>query len=412
MTSTLPTLSMQHTQEWQSRWRGALMDNYGTPPLTLVRGSGTRVWDADGHEYLDLLAGIAVNALGHAHPAIVGAVSEQVATLGHTSNFAITPPAVALSERLLGLLDPSGMRGGRVLLCNSGAEANEAAFKISRLTGRTKVVVAEQSFHGRTMGALALTAQPVKQDPFRPLPGDISVVPFGDVEALEAAVDDSTAAVFLEPIQGEGGVVPAPDGYLTAARAITSEHGALLVIDEVQAGIGRTGEWFAHQSDGIEPDIVTLAKGLGGGMPIGACVAFGAAARLLGPGSHGTTFGGNPMSCAAGLAVLDTIESHQLLDHVAAIHDPLVDMLQAPASVTGIRGRGFLLGVLLDRPCASDVEIVAREHGVIVNAVRPDVVRVAPPLILNELDLDYLRHRWGTIADSAAARFDARSDVR
>lgn len=412
MTSTIPTPSMQYTQEWQSRWRGALMDNYGTPPLTLVRGSGTRVWDADGHEYLDLLAGIAVNALGHAHAAIVAAVSEQVATLGHTSNFAITPPAVALAERLVALLDPAGDLEGRVLLCNSGAEANEAAFKISRLTGRTKVVVADQSFHGRTMGALALTAQPAKQEPFRPLPGDVHVVPFGDVEALHAAVDDSTAAVFLEPIQGEGGVVPAPAGYLAAARAITSEHGSLLVIDEVQAGIGRTGEWFAHQAEGIEPDIVTLAKGLGGGMPIGAVVAFGAAAGLLGPGSHGTTFGGNPMSCAAGLAVLDTIESDQLLEHVRAIQVPLVEILHSPDVVTGVRGRGLLLGVVLDRPCAADVEAVARGHGVIVNAVRPDVVRVAPPLILDESDLDYLRQRWTTIVEMAAARFDARSDAR
>jgi len=411
MTSTLPPSLMQHTQEWQSRWRGALMDNYGTPPLTLVRGSGTRVWDADGREYLDLLAGIAVNALGHAHPAIVAAVSDQVATLGHTSNFAITPPAVALAERLVALLDPAGERGGRVLLCNSGAEANEAAFKISRLTGRTKVVVADQSFHGRTMGALALTAQPAKQEPFRPLPGDVSVVPFGDVEALEAAVDDATAAVFLEPIQGEGGVVPAPPGYLAAARAITAEHAALLVIDEVQAGVGRTGEWFAHQAEGIEPDIVTLAKGLGGGMPIGAVVAFGGAAGLLGPGSHGTTFGGNPMSCAGGLAVLDTIESDQLLEHVRVIHAPLVEILQGPEAATGVRGRGLLLGVLLDRPCAADVEAVAREQGLIVNAVRPDVVRVAPPLILDESDLDYLRHRWATIVDAAAARFDARSDA-
>lgn len=412
MTSTLPTSSMQHAQEWQSRWRGALMDNYGTPPLTLVRGNGTRVWDADGHEYLDLLAGIAVNALGHAHPAIVAAVSDQVATLGHTSNFAITPPAVALAERLVALLDPAGDREGRVLLCNSGAEANEAAFKISRLTGRTKVVVADQSFHGRTMGALALTAQPAKQDPFRPLPGDVHVVPFGDVEALAAAVDDSTAAVFLEPIQGEGGVVPAPAGFLAAARAITSEHGALFVIDEVQAGVGRTGEWFAHQAEGIEPDIVTLAKGLGGGMPIGAIVAFGPAAGLLGPGSHGTTFGGNPMSCAAGLAVLDTIESDQLLEHVRAIQVPLVEILHNTGVVTGVRGRGLLLGVVLDRPCAADVEAVAREHGVIVNAVRPDVVRVAPPLILDESDLEYLRQRWTTIVDAAVARFAARTDAR
>ena len=405
MTTALPVTG---TQEWQHRWRSALMDNYGTPPMSIVRGRGTRVWDAEGREYLDMLAGIAVNALGHAHPAIVEAVSEQVSTLGHTSNLAISPPAVALAERILELLDPSGSRGGRVLLCNSGAEANEAAFKISRLTGRTKVVVADQSFHGRTMGALALTAQPAKQDPFRPLPGDVSVVGFGDVQALATAVDDATAAVFLEPIQGEAGVIPAPPGFLAAAREVTLRHGALLVLDEVQSGVGRTGAWFAHQAEGIEPDVVTLAKGLGGGLPIGACVAFGAAAQLLGPGSHGTTFGGNPISCAAGLAVLSTIESQNIREHVRAIHQPLVDVLRAPAPVTGVRGRGLLLGVTLDRPCASTVEGVARDHGVIVNAVRPDVLRVAPPLILDDDDLAYLRSRWIDIVDEAVARHDAR----
>lgn len=398
--------------QWQARWRGSLMDNYGTPALTLVRGRGTRVWDADGREYLDLLAGIAVNALGHAHPAIVSAVSEQVATLGHTSNFAITPPAVDLSERILALLDPSGEREGRVLLCNSGAEANEAAFKISRLTGRTKVVVADQSFHGRTMGALALTAQPGKQDPFRPLPGDVHVVPFADIEALAATVDETTAAVFLEPIQGEGGVVPAPEGYLAAAREITRKHGTLLVIDEVQAGVGRTGDWFAHQAEGSEPDVVTLAKGLGGGLPIGACVAFGDAARLLSPGTHGTTFGGNPVSCAAALAVLDTIDSTDLLHHVRTIHAPLVEILRTPDAVTDVRGRGLLLGVVLDRPCAARVESIARERGIIVNAVRADVVRIAPPLILDEEDLSYLDRSWVEIVDEAVTHHDARNDAR
>ena len=382
---------------WQERWRGALMGNYGTPSLTLVRGRGTRVWDAQGREYLDLLSGIAVNALGHAHPAIVSAVSDQVATLGHTSNFAITPPAVMLAERLLGILDPRGSRDGRVLLCNSGAEANETAFKISRLTGRTRVVVADQSFHGRTMGALALTAQPAKQDPFRPLPGDVAVVPFGDVAALAAAVDATTAAVFLEPIQGEAGVIPAPPGYLAAAREITRRHQALLVVDEVQSGVGRTGAWFAHQAEGVEPDVVTLAKGLGGGVPIGACVAFGSAASLLGPGSHGTTFGGNPISCAAAVAVLDTLETENLLEHVRRIHDPLVEVLGRPAEVIGVRGRGLLLGVMLDRPCAAAVESSARERGLIVNAVRPDVVRIAPPLIFDDADIDYLNERWSEV---------------
>lgn len=407
--SAMTDISAEAAADWASRWQRSLMDNYGTPPLTIVRGRGTRLFDAEGREYLDLLAGIAVNALGHAHPAVVSAVSEQVAILGHTSNLAINPQAVQLAEKLISLLDPSGTRTARVLLCNSGAEANEAAFKITRLTGRTRVIVADQSFHGRTMGALALTAQPAKQDPFRPLPGEVTVVPFGDVSALEAAVDESVAAVFLEPIQGEGGVIPAPDGYLSAARDITRRHGALLVCDEVQSGIGRTGDWFAHQHERIEPDIVTLAKGLGGGLPIGACVAFGEAAVLLGPGSHGTTFGGNPISCAAAIAVLDTIEVDGLLERVRTMHDELVDVLCAPEQVLGVRGRGLLLGVMLDGSFAGEVEAVAREHGVIVNAVRPDAVRIAPPLILDDSDVEYLRRRWPGIVDQAAERHHQES---
>lgn len=408
-TAAATDASAESAAEWKSRWQRSLMDNYGTPPLTIVRGNGTRVFDAEGREYLDLLAGIAVNALGHAHPAVVSAVSEQVATLGHTSNLAINPQAVRLAEKLIDLLDPSGLRTARVLFCNSGAEANEAAFKITRLTGRTRVVVADQSFHGRTMGALALTAQPAKQDPFRPLPGEVTVVPFGDTAALEAVVDETVAAVFLEPIQGEGGVVPAPEGYLSAARDITRRHGALLVCDEVQSGIGRTGDWFAHRQEAIEPDIVTLAKGLGGGLPIGACVAFGEVAGLLGPGSHGTTFGGNPISCAAAIAVVNTIESEGLLEHVRSMHDELVEVLCAAEQVLGVRGRGLLLGVMLDGSFAAEVESVAREHGVIVNAVRPDVVRIAPPLILDDSDVDYLRHRWTNIVDAAAERLRQES---
>ncbi|MBA3524497.1 MAG: acetylornithine transaminase, partial [Geodermatophilaceae bacterium] len=292
---------MSTNQELRQRWRASLMDNYGTPPLALVRGSGAVVWDADGAEYVDLLGGIAVNALGHAHPAVVAAVSTQVATLGHVSNLAVSEPAVRLAERLLGLIG----RDGKVLFTNSGAEANEAAFKLSRKTGRTHVVAAEGAFHGRTMGALALTGQPAKSDPFRPLPGEVTHVPFGDAAALAAAVGAHTAMVILEPILGEGGVVPAPPGYLSAARDITARHGTLLCLDEVQTGIGRTGTLLAGDADAVQPDVVTLAKGLGGGLPIGACIAFGPAADLLGPGSHGTTFGGNPVCCAAALAVLD-----------------------------------------------------------------------------------------------------------
>ena len=382
------------TASLQQRWRESLMDNYGTPPVALVRGRGARVWDVEDREYVDLLAGIAVNALGHAHPDVVAAISRQAATLGHTSNLAMTVPAIALAERLVSLLDPSGERDGRVFFCNSGAEANEAAFKLTRRTGRTRVVVAERSFHGRTMGALALTAQPTKQDPFRPLPGEVTAVPFGDIDALRAAIDGDTAAVFLEPIQGEGGVIPAPAGYLTAAREACDVHGALLVLDEVQTGIGRTGSWFAHQVEGVAPDVVTLAKGLGGGLPIGACIAFGAAADLLGPGSHGSTFGGNPVSCAAALAVLEVIERDGLLDRARTSGERLSEIVTRSSHVSHVRGRGLLLGAVLSAPRAADLESSARDHGLLVNAVAPDVIRLAPPLVLDDDDLALVAQRW------------------
>ena len=390
------------TGRWQERWRGSVMDTYGTPSVALVRGEGARVWDADGRDYVDLLAGIAVNALGHAHPAVVGAIAAQAAVLGHTSNLAISPPAVDLAERLLALLDPGGTRGGRVFFCNSGAEANEAAVKLTRRTGRHRIVVAERSFHGRTMGALALTAQPAKQDPFRPLPGDVVAVPFGDADALAAAVTDDTAAVFLEPIQGEGGVIPAPSGYLAAARAACDTHGALLILDEVQTGVGRTGVWFAHQSDGVLPDVVTMAKGLGGGLPIGACVAFGDAVHLLGPGSHGSTFGGNPISCAAALAVLDTIAEDNLLDRVSRVESRLRDIVSLTPIVDHVRGRGLLLGAVLTGPYAAEVEMRARESGLLVNAVAPDVIRLAPPLTLTDADLALVADRWPAAVESIA----------
>ena len=386
--------STMTSAEWQVRWRDAVMDNYGTPSLVLVRGRGARVWDAEGRDYVDLLAGIAVNALGHAHPDLVSAVTEQLSTIGHTSNLALTPPAVELAEALLARADPSGTRGGRVFFCNSGAEANEAAFKLTRLTGRAHVVVADRSFHGRTMGSLALTAQPAKQDPFRPLPGDVAVVPYGDAEALAAAVTTDTAAVFLEPIQGEGGVIPAPDGYLADARDICDRHGALLVLDEVQTGVGRTGEWFAHQRVGVLPDVMTLAKGLGGGIPIGACVAFGDAAGLLGPGTHGSTFGGNPVSCAAALAVLKVVERDGLLARVPVVESRLRKIVADHAHVRHVRGQGLLLGVVMTGPDAGAFEVAARKHGLIVNAVAPDVIRLAPPLVLSDDDLAEVERRW------------------
>jgi acetylornithine aminotransferase len=391
---------------WQERWQGALMANYGTPPMLLVRGNGSRVWDADGQEYVDLLAGIAVNSLGHGDPRLVAAVSTQLATLGHTSNLAATEPPIALAQRLVALVgDPSA----RVFFCNSGAEANEAAFKLARLTGRSGMIVAANGFHGRTMGALSLTAQPAKQDPFRPLPGDVTNVPYGDVGALRAAVDDRTAAIVLEPIQGEGGVIVPPEGYLRAAREIADSAGALLVFDEVQTGIGRTGSWFAHQHEGVVPDVMTLAKGLGGGLPIGACIGMGRAAALFTPGAHGSTFGGNPVSCAAALAVLDAIEEDDLLSRARVLHERLTAGIVAGSSglVSHVRGRGLLMAAVLSAPLAADVERSGRAAGIIVNAVAP-TPSLAPALTISDDDVTAALQRWGiACATVAAALVDA-----
>jgi acetylornithine aminotransferase len=366
------------------RWARSVMATYAPPPIALVRGAGALVWDDQGREYVDLVGGIAVNLLGHAHPAVVEAVTRQIATLGHVSNLVANEPAAELAERLLDLTG----REGRVFFCNSGAEANEAAFKLARRTGRASVVAAEGSFHGRTMGALALTGQPAKRAPFEPLPGGVTFVPYGDGAALRSAVGTWTAAAFLEPILGEGGVVPAPDGYLATARAATAQQGALLVIDEVQTGLGRTGSWFA--STEVRPDVMTLAKGLGGGLPLGACLAFDDAAQLLAPGQHGSTFGGNPVSCAAALAVLDTIEKEGLCERadelgqrlqrgIGALGHPLVDE---------VRGAGLMLGITLTAPVAAAVETAARGRGFLVNTVAPHVVRLLPPLVLTDTQVD------------------------
>ena len=372
------------TADYQRRWEAVLMANYGTPALALVRGAGAEVWDVDGRRYLDLLGGVAVNALGHAHPAVVRAVTEQMSTLGQVSNFFITEPTVTLAETLLDLLGASG--SGRVLFGNSGAEANEAAFKIARRTGRSTIVSTDGAFHGRTMGALALTGQPAKRDPFEPMPPGVIFVPYGDPAALESVVDGDTAAVFLEPIQGENGVVLPPEGYLQAAREITEARGALLVLDEVQTGIGRTGTWFAHQSVGVVPDLVTVAKGLGGGLPIAACIGIGRAAHLLQPGQHGTTLGGNPVCCAAALAVLRTIAADGLLDHAARLGKEIaaeVTALRHPL-VSSVNAAGLLIGIGLTSPVAAAVVTAAREAGFLVNAAVPDRIRLAPPLVLTE----------------------------
>lgn len=378
-------------QRWTDRYRASVMNTFGPPQRVLVRGEGCYVWDADGTRYLDLLAGIAVNALGHAHPFLTSAITAQLATLGHISNFFASSPQIALAERILELLDaPSG---SRVFFTNSGAEAVEGAFKLARRTGRRGMVAAEGAFHGRTMGALALTHKPAYREPFEPLPGDVVHVPFGDVDALAAAVNDGVAAVVLEPIQGEAGVRAAPAGYLAAARRLTAASGSLLVLDEVQTGVGRTGQWFAHrhpahadEGDAVVPDVVTLAKGLGGGFPIGALVGLGErAGALLGPGQHGSTFGGNPVACAAGLATLHVIERDGLLDNARDVGAHLraaVEGLGHPL-VAGTRGEGLLIAVSLTQPVAAPAAAHLLEAGFIVNAVAPDAIRLAPPLILS-----------------------------
>jgi acetylornithine/N-succinyldiaminopimelate aminotransferase len=367
----------------RARFEAAIMPNYGVPPVALARGEGCRVWDVDGNAYLDLIGGIAVSALGHAHPALVAAVSAQVGTLAHTSNLFLHEPEVLLAERLLRLLGGDG----RVFFTNSGTEANEAAYKLVRRHAgpdRTYVVAAEGSFHGRTMGALALTGKASIREPFAPFGADVRFVPYGSEEALRAAVTEECAAVFLEPTQGEGGVVPAPEGYLTAARRICDETGAALVLDEIQSGIGRTGVWFQHQREGVRPDVLTLAKGLGGGLPIGVCVGFGAYATAFGKGDHGSTFGGNPVSCAAALAVLDTIDKEGLLESAGTVGDLLAAGITQTGHplLAGVRGSGLWRAMVLSEPRAAAVEAAARDAGFLVNAVQPNAIRLAPPLII------------------------------
>jgi acetylornithine/N-succinyldiaminopimelate aminotransferase len=390
-------------QAWQERYGAALMNTFGPPKLVLTRGEGAHVWDENGTEYVDLLGGIAVNSLGHNHPALVDAVTEQLRTLGHISNFFASEPQVRLAEKLLALLSSSGepVETGRVFFANSGAEANEAALKLTRRTGRTHLVAAEGGFHGRTMGALALTSKEAYREPFEPLPGDVTFVPYGDADALAAAVTDRTAAIVLEPIQGEAGVEVPPDGYLRAARDIATEHGALLWLDEVQTGVGRTGRWFAHETSAVTADIVTLAKGLGGGFPIGACIGLGPAATLFEPGNHGTTFGGNPVACAAALSVIATIESDALLEHVTVLGRKLRDGLAADPRVTEVRGEGLLIGLDLASDASADVTAAALRRGFIINNPTPGRIRLAPPLVLTDDDAAAFLAAWPAILDDA-----------
>jgi acetylornithine aminotransferase len=365
------------------------MPNYGLPPVAIRRGTGCRVWDADGRQYLDLIAGIAVSSLGHAPPALVEAVSRQVAQVAHTSNLFLHEREIELAERLLALLDADG----RVFFCNSGAEANEAAIKLVRRVqgpGRPLIVAAERSFHGRTMGSLAITGKASIREPFGPFGLDVRFVPFGDVAALRAAAGADCAAVFVEPCLGESGVIPAPEGYLRAARDICDETGALLVVDEIQSGIGRTGHWFMCQHQRVLPDVLTLAKGLGGGLPIGACIGLGERGAGFAKGDHGSTFGGNPVACAAALAVLDTIERDGLLANAGAVGDRLAAGIAAVRHplISGVRGSGLWLAAVLTSEVAPQVEAAARRAGFLVNAVQPDAIRLAPPLILTLAEAD------------------------
>jgi acetylornithine/N-succinyldiaminopimelate aminotransferase len=404
--------------DFKERYARALMNAFGPPKLVLTRGKGAHVWDVDGNEYVDLLGGIAVNALGHAHPALVEAVTSQMGTLGHISNFFASEPQIELAETLLDLLGAPG----KVFFTNSGAEANEAAFKLTRRTGRTHIVAAEGAFHGRTMGSLALTAKEAYRTPFEPLPGHVTWVPYGDAAALAGAVTDETAAILLEPIQGEAGVILPPDDYLAAARQIATDHGALLWLDEVQTGIGRTGRWFAHQKSVVEevaqpgrsvveevaqqpsrnhvtPDIVTVAKGLGGGIPIGACIGVGETGDLFQPGNHGTTFGGNPVASAAALAVIRTIEADDLLEHVTTLGQKLRDGLAADDRVAEVRGEGLLIGLDLASGDSAKVAAAAQDAGFIVNNPTPTAIRLAPPLVLTQDDAGAFLAAWPGILD-------------
>ena len=367
-----------------NRWSNSVQNNYGSPTIALVKGKGIVVTDADGKQYLDFLGGIATNILGHAHPAIVKAVTKQVSILSHVSNFYVHPNAVELAEKLASM---TGDKGAKVFFCQSGAEANEAALKLSRRTGKVRVVAAQGAFHGRTMGALSLTGQPSKREPFLPLVKGVKHVPYGDIEAMRKAVTKKTAMVIIEPIMGEAGVIVPPADYLQELRALCDAKGALLVIDAVQTGMGRTGDWFGYEYSGITPDVITLAKGLGGGLPLGAMIALGKAADLFQPGDHGSTFGGNPVTTAAGLAAIKYIESQKLLKKVEKQGAYLMQELALIPGVSEVRGAGLLLGIELENLKSSDVAIALQKSGVLVNAANPTTIRLAPALIVTDVQI-------------------------
>jgi acetylornithine aminotransferase len=368
-----------------NRWNSVVQNNYGTPSIALTKGKGIVVTDADGKIYLDFLGGIATSILGHAHPAIVKAVTKQVSTLGHVSNFYAHPNAITLAEKLVAM---TGEKNAKVFFCQSGAEANEAALKLSRRTGKVRVVAAQGAFHGRTMGALSLTGQPSKREPFLPLVKGVKHVPYGDIEAMRKAVSKKTAMVIIEPIMGEAGVIVPPADYLQQLRVLCDDKGALLVIDAVQTGMGRTGDWFGYEYSGITPDVITLAKGLGGGLPLGAMIALGKAAELFQPGDHGSTFGGNPVTTAAGLAAIEVIESKKLLNKVKQQGAHLIQELALIPGVKEVRGAGLLIGIELETLKASDIATAMRDAGILVNAANATTVRIAPALIVTDAQIN------------------------
>ncbi|WP_306301872.1 acetylornithine transaminase [Austwickia chelonae] len=395
------TMEQGIREEFLRRYGQSLLPVFGQPQLVVSHGIGSRLWDVDGREYLDLLAGIAVNALGHSHPALVRALSEQASKVIHVSNYFTSPAQVELAEKILRVAEAP--EGSAVFFTNSGTESVEAAIKLSRRTGRIRMVAAEGAFHGRSTGALSLTHRRDYREPFEPLLGEVCHVPFDDAQALRAVfADDSApvAALFLEPIQGEAGVIPASHSYLRLARELCTRHGALLVFDEVQSGIGRTGRWFAHQWAEVVPDVMTLAKGLGGGVPIGAMLTFGRSVTdLLSQGQHGTTFGGNPLACAAGAAVIEFLEQEGVLERVRLLGDELRKQLIAVASsrVVEVRGQGLLLGIGLRDPEARELADALLAEGIIVNAPNPYTLRIVPSLLLKRDEADLFVEVFGRV---------------
>ena len=371
-------------KDFSNMWSKSLMSNYAVPSITLVKGKGSIVFDADGKKYIDMLGGIATNILGHSHPSVVAAVTKQIKTLSHVSNFYSHPKAIELAQILIGL---TGDKDSRVFFAQSGAEVNEAAIKLSRKTGRTRIVATTGSFHGRTMGSLSLTGQSAKRTPFLPLLKNVKHVPFGDIKKAKRAINSRTAMVIVEPIMGEAGVVVPPADYLKELREACTTHGALLVIDAVQTGMGRTGQWFGHEYSGIAPDVITVAKGLGAGLPLAALIAVGKSSQLFEPGDHGSTFGGNPVTTAASVAAIKWIEKNKILAKCKADYKYIYSSLHAVPGVREVRGAGLLIGISLDKENSSLVAQKLQEKGVLVNAANPNTIRIAPALTIPRKEL-------------------------